>query len=261
MNIKQRVFISRCFNLNKKKEKQNKMARQPKSQTSEIISDNTQGDNTEMSEMMKIIMELKNEISELKKEKKDPKNEVVVEKPQNKLSYDDEYDDVDIRPDSYIKVISLTPYMLNLATETGGRGKVFSFSTFGTTKRIMYSDLVNILEVNHSFMNSGLFYIADRRVIRKNGLDEVYEKILTKEMMEGIISGKTNDAVSVFLSANKIQQELIITMLIEKLRDDPDSIDLNLIDKISRASGVKIQEKVEEARELDKLLNPTEEKE
>jgi hypothetical protein len=234
------------------------MVRPRKTQNGVDTSDNSQGDNVEVneiSEVMKLILELKNEIQELKKNKEETK--ITVEKNNLEESindYEDEFDEIDIRPDSYVKVISLTPYMLNLTTETAGRGKVFSFPSFGVTKRILYSDLVNILEVNQSFLNDGLFYIADRRIIRKNGLNSTYEKLLTKEKIEAIVSGKSNDAVSLYKSANNNQKEFIVDMLISKLANDPDSVDLNLIDKISRASGIKIQEKAEETREFAESL-------
>jgi hypothetical protein len=233
------------------------MARPRKTQSGVDTSNNSQGDNVEvneLSEVMKLVLELKKEIQELKKDKNEiTVNEVSVKEQEND-DYENEFDEIDIRPDAYIKVISLTPYMLNLTTETAGRGKVFVFPSFGVTKRILYSDLVNILEVNQSFLNDGLFYIADRRVIRKNGLNSIYEKLLTKEKIESIISGKSNDAVSVYKSANNSQKEFIVDMLISKLASDPDSVDLNLIDKISRASGVNIQDKAKEASDFRKSL-------
>jgi hypothetical protein len=235
------------------------MARPKKTQSGVEDSDNSQGDNSEVevneiSEIMKLVLELKKEIQELKQNKDESKYLEKSIKEESFDNYEDEFDEIDIRPDSYVKVISLTPYMLNLTTETSGRGKVFTFPSFGVTKRILYSDLVNILEVNQSFLNEGLFYIADRRIIRKNGLDSIYEKLLTKEKIEAIVSGKSNDAVSLYKSANNNQKEFIVDMLISKLANDPDSVDLNLIDKISRASGIKIQEKAEETREFAESL-------
>ena len=95
----------------------------------------------------------------------------------------------------------------------------------------------------------------DRRVIRHEGLTDAYKNILSKEQIEQLLSGKSNDVVSLFKSSNDRQRELIIQMLIDKLVVDPNSLDLNLVDKIARASGVKIQEKAEEARELRDILN------
>ena len=49
-----------------------------------------------------------------------------------------------------------------------------------------------------------------------------------------------------------IIQEIIIQLLIEKVRDNPDSVNLNVIDRISRISKVDIAKKADEAREAEK---------
>jgi hypothetical protein len=61
--------------------------------------------------------------------------------------------------------------------------------------------------------------------------------------------------------ANPKQQEMIINMLIEKLRDDPE-FDLNVIETISKYSKVNLQEKAIFAREFmeDEEKNEQEEK-
>jgi hypothetical protein len=42
-------------------------------------------------------------------------------------------------------------------------------------------------------------------------------------------------------------------MIVEKLRDNPEAIDLNMVDKLSRLSGINITEKAESAREYLKM--------
>lgn len=159
-----------------------------------------------------------------------------------------------INQDDYIKVMSLCPYLLNLSTDRNGQGRIYAFYRFGETKRIIYADLVKIVEANRHFLERGYFYILDSRCIKNFGVEDVYENILSKDGIETILEGKSNDVVSLFKSCGASQQELIIDMLIQKMVSDSDSVDLNLIDKISRASGVKIQEKAEAARDLDNSL-------
>lgn len=233
------------------------MAGRPrKSQSAEQSVNAPSGDNTDL---LKVIQSLQAQIEALKSQVEKQPEPRTVKNEFADFEEDDDFDNIDIRPDAYIKVVSLTPYMLNLSTQPGGRGKLFTFPTFGTVKRIMYKDLVDILEVQRHFMSDGLFYIADKRVIRKNGLDAEYENILSKEKIEAILSGKSNDIVSIFKSATKKQQEFICDLIAEKLIQNSDSVDMNLVDKISRASGIKILEKVEEAREYQEILNnPTE---
>jgi hypothetical protein len=128
-----------------------------------------------------------------------------------------------------------------------GKGKKFRFEKMYEIKRILYSDLVDIMENQSNFLSDGVFFILDGRVIRKHGLDDAYAKILTKEKIENIISGNEKESIDLFKSANPRQREFICDMLIAKIRDNKD-IDLNVIDKISRIAGINLQERGEEAR-------------
>jgi hypothetical protein len=111
-------------------------------------------------------------------------------------------------------------------------------------------DLVDIIENHLNFVEAGRFYILDKRVIRQAGLDAAYEKILDKSKIEEIFAGNMDNAVELYSSANAEQQQLIVDFFITRLRDNPDSIDLNLVDKITRISGVKIVERAEDDRAL-----------
>jgi len=158
----------------------------------------------------------------------------------------------EIRQDEYINVISLCDMRLTLSTLGYGKGKPFSFPEFGSKKRILYSDLVQIIEVHTSFLENGFFYILDPRVIRVHGLDDVYSKLLTKEQIERIIEGK-GDVIALYNTANARQKETIQSILINKMIQDPNSVDLNIIDKISRTSGVNLSEKAQESIEFAKI--------
>lgn len=153
-----------------------------------------------------------------------------------------------VQMDELIPVMSLLNYPLNLSTKERGQGDTYKFTRFGEIKRIPYSRLLSILEVHKNFVDWGYFVILDERVVKVHGLQEVYEKILTKEKIESILSG-SEATVDLYQSCNEEQQKLIIGMVIDKLAADTESIDLNVIDKLSRISGIKIMEKVDDARE------------
>ena len=138
---------------------------------------------------------------------------------------------------------------LNLSTKEKGQGDIFKFDEFGSIKRILYSKLLSIMEVHANFLNWGYFIILDERVIKAHGLQEKYQTILTKEKIDLIISG-SKGALDLYKSCSQEQQRIIVSMIVDKLRDNPDSIDLNLVDQISRLSEVKILEKAEESRIL-----------
>ena len=171
----------------------------------------------------------------------------------SEISEDSDYQQV--RPDEYVSVMSLLPYNLNLATQEGGQGAVKKFTKFGEVKRILYKDLVEILEVHRNFVEAGYFYIMNPQLIRYHGLDDVYEKILTKEKIEEIISTESDAAVDLYSSTNEKQQEIIVQLLIDKILLEPQNVNLNFIDKISRLSKTDIYKRAEEIKAIDVEVN------
>jgi flagellin-specific chaperone FliS len=151
--------------------------------------------------------------------------------------------------DDLIPVMSLLPYPLILTTRSKGQGKVIKFSSFGEIKQVLYQDMIDILEVSRHFMEDGYYLILDERVIKAHGLQETYSKILSKEQIEKILSG-TNNAVELYKTCNPEQQKILVTMITEKIVSDPDSVDLNIVDRLSRASGVNISQNAIDARTL-----------
>jgi hypothetical protein len=151
--------------------------------------------------------------------------------------------------DDYVPVMSLLPYRLNLSTKEGGQGDIKKFTRFGEVKNILYKDLVDIIEVDRSFMEAGYFYILDPVVIRQHGLDEVYSKILTKEKIDEILNNiNTEYCIDLYNSANPEQQKVIVHLLIEKVKADPNSVNLYTVDRISRLSKIDIANKAEQEK-------------
>lgn len=171
----------------------------------------------------------------------------------------EENTDIRIAPDEYISVMSLIPYHLNLSTREFGTGKTYKFERFGQIKRILYSDLVDIFETHPNFLEAGYFYILSPKVLRHHGLEDSYEKILTKEKIEEILIGENKNVdgcIALYESANKFQQEVIVSFMTDKLIENPAALDLNFVDRITRISGVNIAERANDARES---FSPSEE--
>lgn len=165
-----------------------------------------------------------------------------------------EYTKEDIRPDEYVEVMSLLPYPLTLTTQPKGGGKAYKFNKLGEKKRILYNDLVDIIEIQQRFLQSGMFYILDKRVIKKHGLDDLYDNILDKEKLERIIECDTMDVLSMFKLATKKQQEIIGDVLTQKIVDN-EPIDLNIvsqIEKIGKLSIIKRADEINSRKELEK---------
>jgi len=182
-----------------------------------------------------------------------PVKDIKIEKEKAKIMeqsiVDDDYDEdeIEISPQKYIKVISLTPGQLNLSTLPGGKGKNVSFESFGQQKRILYSTLVDIMDTSPGFLERGNYYIADKKVIRKHGLDEIYDKLLTKEVIENILSKSMSDEDTAILykSANKTQQATIIDLIVHKLMSGTD-VDMNMVGNISKISGIDIMDRIKD---------------
>lgn len=155
-----------------------------------------------------------------------------------------------ISTDEYVSVMSLLPYPLNLSTKEGGQGSIKKFTKFGEIKQVLYRDLVDIIEVHRNFLEAGYFYILHPGIIRQLGLDELYSKILTKEKIEELLLTNSEECVTLYNSANDKQREIILQLLVDKVRDNPDSANLNVIDKISRASKFDIVKRAEEEKSL-----------
>lgn len=153
-----------------------------------------------------------------------------------------------ILSDDNIAVMSLCPFKLNLLTEPMGRGKTYSFEGFGSIKRIPYADINQIINNQSTFMEKGYFYILDERVIRKHGLNYIYDTILDKERLETIFSLSSMEAVELYKSASNSQKEIINRYIMGKVARE-EEIDLNIVSKISKISGIDLIAEGTEARE------------
>lgn len=172
--------------------------------------------------------------------------------PSSTVEVSADYEDEKLSPDEYISVMSLLPYTLNLSTRVGGQGAVKKFTKFGEVKRILYRELVEIVENHRNFMEAGYFYILNPVFIRHHGLDDIYSKILTKERIEEILTANTEETVSFYKSANPKQQEVVVQLLVERAVENPDSVDFNMIDKLARISKIDINQIIKDRLEAGK---------
>jgi hypothetical protein len=162
-----------------------------------------------------------------------------------------------VQPNEYIKVMSLIDNKLNLSTRDHGLGKTFGFEEFGETQDILYSDLMEINNHHRNFLEAGYYYILDDRVVAIASKKEAYKKILTKEQIEKILNNDET-AISLFQKANPKQQEVIVKFIIKKIINN-EPVDYNLIDKLSRVSGVNIVEKAKASVEIkDNMMKESE---
>jgi len=161
-------------------------------------------------------------------------------------------DDSDIRPNKYIKVMSLNFGKLVLSTKSKGQGKVFVFNKFGDVKNIVYSELANLIHHQQSFAEQGRFYVFDKQVVKNHGLVEYYEKFMDKEMIENILDHNREEIITLFNNTTKTQRDIIVNLLIKKIVDGVD-VDITKIDIISRLAEVNIYDIARDKIEFKKL--------
>lgn len=149
--------------------------------------------------------------------------------------------------DELIKVVSLVDHPIVLLEN--GRNAKYRFDGFGQVKLVIYQDVLQILEKYQTFMNRGIFMILDQRVIDRHGLHDIQSNILPKEKIERILDG-SKEAIDIFKSSSDEQKNVIIGMITRRLVNDPKSVDLNVVDEISRLTKINIQQNAEESREL-----------
>ena len=146
----------------------------------------------------------------------------------------------EIFADEYITVMNTCPTALTLSTEPFGKGRVINFPKFGDTRRVSYTDLVRVMDSHPTFLEKGFFYILDDRVVRKHGLSEIYAKIMDKEKIDKILDMGV-DALELYKEANDTQRGFIDFIIIRRIRDGV-YVDLNLVAKMEKVSGVKLME-------------------
>lgn len=180
--------------------------------------------------------------------KEDVKTEAVTNLP-GKDVFTEERDYVDILPNKRIKVISLYDGILSLTTGDGGQGKPYVFTKFGQSHNITWSDLSEILHYHHSFADKGYFYICDKNVISNENLTDVYNTILTKEIIDNLFNYSEKDMVDYFKSTTDEQKEVIVSMIAIRLAKG-EKLDLNKTNALERSYGKRFTESIMTAENL-----------
>jgi hypothetical protein len=92
-----------------------------------------------------------------------------------------------IDDDKYIQVMSLCPYLLNLSTVPGGKGKVYTFTSFGESKNILSKDLKEVIESNQSFAEELFFFVFDISFVDIYKLTQFYKKFFTGQNVHALL--------------------------------------------------------------------------
>ncbi len=165
----------------------------------------------------------------------------------SKIPVASQNDDGHIRSDRNIQVMSLTPNLLNLSTQGKGKGKVFRFYNYGDMKNIVYSDLSDILLNYQRFAENGVFYIFDKEVVKRHGLDFAYENILDKKAIDSFLDKDAKEIQTVFASLSKPQRDAVVTIIVKRIVDG-DDVSSNKVNVIKELYGEDIFAMAEEMK-------------
>lgn len=204
----------------------------------------------EIEELKRQISMLASKLSEItdnsKEDTKDINNERhYVEDDANKV-YEEPI------PTKNIKLISLYYGSLNLSD---GRNSKISFDRYGQVKNCLYSKLVDIVDNNAKFAESGYFYIADKAAVYNLGLADVYKNIKPKEVLDNICDYDDGSIINICETiTNEQKDELAFGLARRKFNGE--NLDYNKLVLISKhiqkdiIEMIKDMEKVDEANKL-----------
>lgn len=185
--------------------------------SNEVVQDVTQ-------ELLKKFEELQQQLTELKAENEALKNnkQIVTED--------------ELNGDTEITVISQTIGKLVISTEGNGLGNVYRFEKFGEIQDIPFADLKEIVKHKPRFAKEGLYYIANAEAVKKLRLEKEYEHIVNNKIFAHILDEQSDVVIKAYKNAPKLQQEQIVSMIEERLKDGK-SVDGNILIEIGKLSG------------------------
>lgn len=143
----------------------------------------------------------------------------------------------DIRPDKHIVVYNLENHPLFLRTSSG---RNYEFNKYGQFKRIIYSDLRELIENSRSFAESGRFYIVDKDVVKMEGLEDAYSHLMSKDDIDNIFKFTDEKMIDKFTNTSQPQRDSIASILANKIYNG-EKVDLNKVDLLSKVYGKDIK--------------------
>jgi len=127
-----------------------------------------------------------------------------------------------------------------------------SFSKFGESQFVLYSELVKICNQNKPFIEAGYFYIEDDRAVYYLGLSNIYKNLLTPEEMNSICDFSKESIKNIFERIPKEQAETVVKNIAEGIYRGID-YDRNKTDYISNISGLNINSMVSDMEKFAKV--------
>lgn len=160
------------------------------------------------------------------------KADVVENNSSNTMTDSVEIPDIDMN--KRITITSLTTGGVNLRTTMDGTARIFRLDKLGQNIPIIYSDLLNCINLQRDFFEEGLVYINDTRVVADNYLEESYKKFLDINKINNIMNFDIDTIKSMVSNTTEAIQETIILLIAEKINKG-EYVDMNKVDAIGKS--------------------------
>lgn len=160
-----------------------------------------------------------------------------------------------------IKVVSCVHCWLNLTTEENGKGTKFEFPKFGYQHNIRYDVLEKCVHNHRACAERGDFYICDPEAVADLGLGDCYQNLYNADEINDIIHFKNGEVdvdkivgMAVYDSyreeyTDTTTRDNAIQTIAENIANG-ETYDLNLIDSLSKKTGVDINKIVEQIKAI-----------
>lgn len=152
--------------------------------------------------------------------------------PNNTEFISEELPDIDMN--KRITITSLTTGGVNLRTTMDGTARIFRLDKLGQSIPIIYSDLLNCINLQRDFFEDGLVYINDTRVVSDNYLEESYKKFLDINKINNIMNFDIETIKTMVSNTTDSIQETIILLIADKINKG-EFVDMNKVDAIGKS--------------------------
>lgn len=180
---------------------------------------------------------------ELEKENNLLWNKIKELEEQLKQSISTKEEPIEIIPmHKIIHVQSLYNGVLNLKTTSNADGPIFKFNFFGDKQPIFYSELVKCLSLQNRFFKDGFVIILDESVVKAHYLVEFYKDLLNAEQIENFIHIEEEQMNNIYPKLTTQQKITVLERIAINLNNNPNKIDRNKLDIITKISKVNIND-------------------
>lgn len=145
-----------------------------------------------------------------------------------------------------IRVRSLFNGTLNL---TYGDRRFVTFNKYGDENRVLYRDLIQIVNMNHKFAEEGYFEIEDASAVYFLGMAYAYNNIIKYKDIENICNYSDDKVKTLIENASDYQKSLVANRVAHQIVDGK-NVDYNKVNLINKLCSVDISKRAESIRSL-----------